>query len=335
MKQLITFSAIAAIAASGSVSAQTPAYSKPSGYVTQTLNQGFNLVGLTLQSTPLASGTFTNANGTVLTDSTANFSVQTSRLYVLEIRSGPLANKVVEVLGSSFTATTITTTENLGLMGIGNAQYTIRLAPTLEEIFGVISTPTTGAVIKAGLNALGADNVWIPSGAGSYDRYFLRSGIWRKITGAATYVDAPNTPIVYLDGILIERRDPGTIPLTITGAVKTTPSTTTISQGFNLVNVVSPVGLTLRNAGLEDDLKGALNALGADNVWVQSANGSYKRYFRRGSNPATATWRDVDFPTVDLDLAVDPPLGGAIFIERRDPGTVELDFNVPTSYPSL
>ena len=338
MKTLIPFSIAAALAASGISQAQgtpTPAFSKPSGYVTQALNQGFNLVGITVQNSETASGTFTAANGTVLTDSNASFSVQATRIYILEIKSGPLAGRVAEVAGSSFSSQSITTLENLGSMSVGNAQYSVRLAPTLEEIFGVVSTPNPGGVIKAGLNALGADNVWIQGGSGSYDRYFLRSGIWRKITGSSTFIDARNTSVVYLDGILVERRDPGSVALTLTGAVKITPSSTTISQGFNLVNVVSPVGLTLRTAGLEDNLKGALNALGADNVWVQQPNGSYKRYFRRGSNPATATWREVDAPTVDLNPLIDPALGGAIFVERRDPGSVILDFKVPTSYLSL
>ena len=337
MKNLIPITLAATFVASGISSAQTPAYSKPSGYVTQNLNQGFNLVALTLQRSPVASGTFTSTNGVVLTDSSANFTgFIAGRIYTLEILSGSLANQVAEVSGSSIAGQTITTTQNLSALGIGNARYAVRLAPTLEEIFGV-ATVTSGGILKAALNSTSADNIWIPNGSGGYDRYFLRSGAYQKITGPTTREAAPNVPIVYLDGILIEKRDAGVVPLTVTGSVKTTATTTSVIQGFNLVSVVAPVGLTLRTSGLDDgDLKPALNPSSADNLWVQQTDGSYKRYYRRGSvsSPAAAVWRDVATNT-EIPLAVDPSLTGAVLIERRDSTPASVSFTVPNSFNNL
>ena len=117
------------------------------------------------------------------------------------------------------------------------------------------------------------------------------------------------------------------------GEVKKSSSNVVVIQGFNPISIVSPVGVTLRTLGLEDDLKGSLAVGSADWVWVQQANLSYKKYWRRGTNPLTATWRDADAAAVDL--VGDPVLDGAILIQRRDPGAVNYDLAVPVSYSNL
>jgi hypothetical protein len=108
-----------------------------------------------------------------------------------------------------------------------------------------------------------------------------------------------------------------------------------ISQGYNLVGLVAPVGLNLFNAGLEDDLVAALSAGSADIVWVQQPNLSYVQYFRRSGTGAG--WRNVADPTVTL---TDPQaqavtLGGAVLVQKKAAGTSAIDLNVPASYSSL
>lgn len=332
MKPIIPFALLGALLAVGTVNA---ASTTPVGYVTQALSQGFNLVGLSLHSSSVATGNFETVAGTALTDTGVTFAPVAGRTYVLEITSGALLGSIQEVPAASISGSTITTTDNLQTAGlvVGDT-YNLRLAPTLEETFTTAPLGQPGGVLKAALNATGSDNVWVPNGTGGYDKYFLNtSGAFRRITGPTTSVAAPNVPLIYTDGILVEKREATAAGLTVVGEVKKVGTTSVISQGFNLVSVVAPVGLTLRTAGLEDDLLAALNPTGADNVWVQQPNLTYKKYFRHTGSGGN--WRDVAAPTVTLDPLVDPALSPSILIERRTAGSVPLDLNVPTGYSGL
>jgi hypothetical protein len=124
--------------------------------------------------------------------------------------------------------------------------------------------------------------------------------------------------------------------LTVTGNVKTVGTTSVITQGFNPVNLVAPVGLNLFNAGLEDDIQAGLDATAADLVWVQQSNLSYKQYFRRG-NLATGSWRDAENPGTALtqQQAEAVALSGAVLIQRKGNGNTNLDLKVPTNYSNL
>ena len=339
MKTLIPLTALAALFASGTIHAQTPAYSKPSGYVTTPLLQGFNLVGLSLHPASLASGKFETVAATTLTDSDSTYAPVSGRTYVLEITSGTISGSIFEVPAASISGSTITITTvpatNLVTLGLTtNDTYNLRIAPTLEEIF--TTTPlASGGTLFAALNATSADNVWIPNGTGGYTKYYLRSGATPAFREVSSNTASPNIPIVYSDGIFVQKKTSTAASLTISGNVKTVGTNSVISQGFNPVSVVAPVGLNLFNAGLEDDVKAALNATSADIVWVQQANLSYKKYFRRTGNPQT--WRDVDAPSTALTQAQAEAvtLSGAVLIQRKDAGAANLDLSVPSGFGSL
>jgi hypothetical protein len=340
MKTLIPLTALAALVASGNIHAQTPAFSKPSGYVTKSLSQGFNLVGLSLHPASLASGKFETVAATTLTDSDSTYAPVSGRTYVLEITSGTISGSIFEVPAASISGSTITITTvpatNLVSLGLTtNDTYNLRIAPTLEEIF--TTTPlASGGVLVPALDAVSADNIWLPNGNGGYIQYYLRSGnprAFRTVVGDAL---APNTPIIYTDGLFIQKKTSTAATLTVTGNVKTAGSTSVIAQGFNPVSLVAPVGLNLFNTGLEDDLQAGLDATAADLVWVQQSDLSYKQYFRRG-NVSTGTWRDAASPSVALtqQQAEAVTLSGAVLIQRKGNGVVNLDLNVPSNYSNL
>jgi hypothetical protein len=335
MKNLIHLTAIAALAASGLSNAQTAAYSKPSGYVTQDLSQGFNLLGLTLLNSPAASGLFETINASSLVDDQLSFTPISGRKYVLEITSGAITGAIFEVEASGISGTTITPvttspTTDLTTLGITTSDtYAVRIAPTLEEIF--TTTPlASGGVLVPGLSSLNADVIWVPISPGVYNRYFLHSSGQFRIDGTTTA--APNVPIIYGDAFFVQKKNSSAASITLTGEVKTNSSITVLAQGFNLVNTVVPAGATLANVGLEDDLTPGLSPLNADILWVQTSSLNYDQYFLRSGN-----WRSVAAPTVDLTSQQTEAisLSGAVLIQRKSATPVTVDITVPSSYNDL
>ena len=335
-KYIAILASLASLAASGFGMAQT-AYTTPVGYSTQSLLQGFNAAGLTLQSPTAAAGKFEVVGATSLTDNDIVFAPVASRLYVLEISSGSLAGSIFEIPSANISGGTITIpatvpATNLITLGLTTADtYRLRLVPTLETIF-TTTTLTSGGVLNAGLNATGADVVWIPTAAGGYTRYFLHSSS-AAFRLAGTTTPTPNVPVVYADGILIEKKGSAAAALTVSGEVKLKGTNSLISQGFNLVGSVAPVGLNLSNAGIDDDITAGLNATGADLVWVQQPNLTYIKYFRRSANGA---WRTstaaVDLTAPQVEAVT---LSNGFFIEKKSAGTSTLDLNVPASFNNL
>lgn len=337
MKTLIPLTAIAALAASGLTYAQssTAAFSKPSGYVTQNLSQGFNAIGLTLQNQLVASGRFETVNQTSLVDAQLSISPVAGRLYVLEITSGSANGAIFEIPASAISGSTINVTTvpatNLTSLGITSSDtYGLRLAPTLEEIFTTASV-TNGGVLQAGVSSGGADIVWIPAGPNTYTQYFLHVTGQFRLAGTTT--PTPNVPVVYADGFFVQKRATSPASLTVTGQVKTTGTSSVLGQGFNLVSIVSPAGSTLANIGLEDDIQPGVSAIGADIVWVQSPSLAYEQFFRHVSG----FWRNVAAPLVNLTPAQVEAvvLSEAILVQRRSTSPVVLDLAVPASYSGL
>lgn len=324
MKQLITFSAIAAIAATGSVSAQTPAYSKPSGYVTQTLVEGFNPIGFTLQLPATTTGTLTTVGTTSVSDSTKNFTtlLTSGSLYTLEVTSGAVTVNGLVSEVAQWTGSELTTADNLSAAGVlQGSSYLLRKAATLEEIFG-----TTNSVLSKS-NAIGnADVVWVPNGLGGYVRYHQRAdGSWRNAETGVFPVNS--TPLVYLDGVFVQKRTATPVDLVLVGSVKTSPTISSLSSGFNFFATIYPVGSTLQNLGLDDDLAKS-NAIGnADVVWVPNGAAGYTRYHMR----ADGVWRNAEtgvFPAPTV------PITSAVFIQRRGAPTA-LGLTPPSSYSGL
>jgi hypothetical protein len=325
MKTLIPLTALAALVATGSLSAQTPAFSKPSGYTSLTLSQGFNAIGISLMPSPTSSGSFTSLSSSSVTDSTKDFNalLVSGATYTLEITSGSAAlnGAVVEVV--SWSGNTLNTVDNLpGAGAVVGTTYVLRKAPTLAEVFG-----TTSSVFAKNNNISNADVLHVPAGDGQYIRFHQRTnGTWRNATTNTIGVDS--TPLLYLDGMFLEKKFTTPATLVIAGQVKTTPTVTMISKGFNLLGTVYPAGSTLQTLGLENDLVGNNNINNADVVHIPTGVGTYARYHLRTDG---TTWRNATTNTINPPPV---PITSAIFIERRTTVT-PLTLTPPSSYSNL
>jgi hypothetical protein len=330
-----TLYSILAAAACGMAFGQTTAYTNPVGYTTQTLSaNSINLVGLTLQTSTLASGNFETITATTLTDTGVTYAPVANRTYVLEIITSPATPALVgsifeipaaNISGSVITVTTVPATDLVALGLTSTATYNLRLAPNLEEIFRTDST----SMLTRGLSATNADVVWVPTGTvGVYNKYFVHSSTSAfRVSGTTT--PAPNIPVIYADGLLVQKKATAT-DLTISGEVKKVGTNSVLTAGINPVSVVSPAGLTLTTAGFDTStgwVKG-LSATNADIVWVPNGVGTYAKYYFHSS---TSLWRNMATNTA---IGADVDLPSGVWVQKKT-GTLTLKLKVPTGYSSL
>jgi hypothetical protein len=322
-----------ALALTGASQAQTTVTTAPVGYTTQTLAANRqNLVGINVMTPVIASGSFTAVSGATLTDSNTNFTqaITAGKTAVLEITSGSgmVPGTVQDFV--TWSGNSITLPAAVTGVTVGNT-YRIRLAPTLQEIFPV-------GTLAGSLFATSADKVWVPTGSGTYDRYWYRTGAsagWRKTTNGTNDTGAvtSDVPLLYIDGIIVDKK--GTAKdLVLMGEVKTQGSNVLLAQGQNLISIVPPVGGTLFNSGLQGDIAGSLFATSADIVMVPNGSGSFTRYWYRTG--ASAGWRlttngSTDAGAVSADVSLPP----SIVIQRRSATPKVVTMDVPAAYTSL
>jgi len=309
----ISYSLIAAAAAVGFAYGADTATTKPVGYVTNSLQVGFNLVGLTLVSATTVTGDIETVNGAQIGDTDINLqtTLPAGKTYILEITSGAAQGTVQEFT----TVSGGTITLPAALTGVAaDDKYRIRVAPTLEEIFGT--------TLQHQSTATGSDVVWLPNGPGVFDRYYLFKPLigtpsWRKLNSNGTETAAPNTPLIYLDGLFVEVK---TAPknLVLAGEVRGEATSVFLGQGFNAVGTVFPVGSTLASSNLAASLQGQGTIAGSDIVWVATGAGVYTKYYFHKTVIGAGAWRRIN-PDNTADV-VDPAsveLSSGVFIERK------------------
>ena len=331
MKSSIACTLLAAIALTGASQAQTAVYTAPVGYTTQTLAANRQtLVGINVMTPVIASGSLTAVSGATLSDTNSNFTqaITAGKTAVLEITSGTAAGTVQDFV--TWSGNSITLPAAVTGVAVGNT-YRIRLAPTLQEIFPV---GTLAGAVLAGT----ADKVWIPTGPGTYDRFWYKTGTsagWRKTTTGSNDTGAVtgDVPLLYIDGIIVEKK--GTAKdLVLSGEVKTKGSNVLLAQGQNLISIVPPTGSTLFNAGLQGDIAGSAVASTADIVWVPNGSGSFNRYWYKTTSPAG--WRTTSTGSDNTGaVSVDVPLPSSIIIQRRSATPKVVTMDVPAAYSSL
>ena len=332
-----TLYSILAAAACGMAFGQT-AYTNPVGYTTQALPANITtLVGLNVLTPTLASGTLTNVSGATLTDTAVDFT--TTLVYaippsltptpiqmaVLEITSGTAAGTVQEFI--TYSGNTITLPSAITGIAIGD-KYSIRRAPFLQEIF-----PANTGVVASAIGATGADVIWVPTGTGTYTKYWWKNGsppvLHTTTTGTNDFSTvSSNIPLVYVDGILVQKKA-AVGSLVLSGEVKKTNSRNLI-VGLYPVSVTPSAGLTLFTAGL--NIASAIGATGADIVWVPNGTGAFTKYWLK--NGAPAVWHTTVNGTTDSGLAVDTNLPACIYVQRKT-GSLLLNLAVPSSYSSF
>jgi hypothetical protein len=332
----LSISLIAVAAACGLASAQT-AYTTPVGYTTSTpLASSFNLFGLTVHQPTLAAGTLETVTSTTVTDDQINFGslLVAGNTYILEIddASSSADGGIAEIVSWSGTSLTTTPT-NLTLIGASaGVKYKLRKASTIADVFGATNT----AGLLAGTTTT-ADILWISNGGGTFNRYyyataqppFVTAG-WKLIGGGDT--NRANTPIVYTDGLLIQRRGLTSLNLVVTGEVKTGKALVAITGAtFNHIGTVYPVGSTLGSSGLTAFVTQGTTST-ADIVWVPDG-ASYKRYYFATAQPpfVTAGWKLIGGG--DTNRANDSITSG-IIIQRRG-GSGNFITTPPSFYSNL
>ena len=304
-----------AIAAGLASSAFGQATSPVVGYTTETLQLGFNLLGVTLHNKPLVTGTFESD----LTDSDVDFTALLSdaeATYLVEVEDGAQAGAVAEISG--VTATTLTA----GGLPTGSANYTIREAVNLIDIF-------PEGTLTGSFNASAADIVFLPDGSGGFDQFFFNSTAGEFRATDAPFAPADGlVPVFYPDGMFVQVQS-GAPVVTIAGDLKTAPTAVSNVQGFNLVSNPAPTGTTLGSIGLESTLTGSFNANAADVVSLPDGSGGFNQFF---FNSTANVWRSTDSPFVGDESDVVVP--SAFFIERRTAGTTAVA-SVPDFFAGL
>ncbi|MGJ8677309.1 MAG: hypothetical protein ACSHX0_07310 [Akkermansiaceae bacterium] len=329
----------------------------PVGYVTHTLKAGqFNLIGLTMHEAVTVTGTFetvvgttdgvsgATSTGTTFTDTDVDFDslLTDGTTYIVEITSGSsdgavdLTGTIQELVWTSPSATTdfIVTSDDLESGdNIDTLEYQIRPSTSLQDLFG--ATPS----IASGATATASDIVWVPAGNGTFNRYFYRtslggSGTWYNIVDDEVVTES--IPLVYTDGVMVEVKSTSTdSELVITGSVKTEAISFSVFTGFNLFSNVYPIGSTLQNCGLDEDLASGATASVSDIVWLPSENGGFVRYFYRTNLGGAQTWFNITDNVEVGDLEEDGvSLTSAFFVERKA-GSDNFNLIPPSTYTNL
>ena len=315
--------------------AQSTAYTKPSGFETLTISPGFNMIGLRLLKPIALSGTFGTPSGTDLPTNSADLAValgasDANSLVIIEVTEGDNAGLTIESTqwsGSNFTGLE-------GLMAnLDGDSFQVRVASTLTDLFGADNT----AGFEEGTLQT-ADIVWVSKGGGAFDKYYYSPGDpgafpvpvtegWKNSLGD----DASMARFNYIDGLFIQRRGAGDLPLVMTGSVKTKKVSLDVQgNSFNFYSGIFPVSTTLSDSKLSEVLQHG-NLTTGDVIWMPNGPGAWEKFTYADADPGafpvpvTEGWKDA----VGADASTQVISSGFI-IQRRGSG-----LNVPFSPNAL
>ena len=317
---------------SSGLMAQTTAYTKPSGFVTHTLKAGqFNLIGLTLHEAVTVTGSFSEVSGTTLTDEDVDFTatLTAGKTYILEITSGTLSGTIQEI--TAWSGHTITTPADLVADGLAALDtYQMRKTMSLHDVLG--ATNSAGLQASANADPREADIVFLPKSGGGFDRYFYSSlADFDGWLNAETFA-VSNPDLIYTDGIIIQRRGASDIDLVLTGTVKTVSTTLALTESFNYLGAVFPVGSTLDSSDLHTSLQTSANAdpREADVVFIPKGEGGYNRYFY-STLDGFSGWLDAE--TFQAAGAI--PISSGLIIQNKSGTSKPATIEPPVGYSDL
>lgn len=317
----------------GSLLAQSTAVTPPVGYRTELIKTGvFNLLAPNLSQPVAASGAFESSTTTTVTDNDATFDTAlTGTKYTLLITSG--AGSGVSSKITSWTATALSTQDDLSAVVAADVKYEVRATQTLSSLFGA----TNAAGLKANADSGLADLVWVPSGSG-YIRYYYNPTAggfppktvgWKSTTSGDT--NQGDAEVALVDGVFIESRSAADYSVVFTGHVVTTEPVYTLSNGFNTLSRVLPVGVSLGDSNLEVGLAQSPDSGVADLIWNPDGSGGFVRYYYNnvagGFPPKTVGWKSTTSGDTDQSAAV---LNSGYIIEVKGAGG-SVKLNYPTN----
>ncbi len=319
-----------ALAATIGLSYGQAAFTTPVGYHTETVQPGFNVIGVNLVDAPLVSSALTGAAGDTLTDANVDFTAALPEggLYSIEFANGQNARI------TAITQNTVTTEGALTLDADPTANsYIIRKVRTLGDYFGADNS--------AGFQQGGADTadiIWVPDGEAFKKAYYAEAVAFLGITAGWKLVSTGNDdqsefPIDFTKGLIVERRGEGNLDLTFTGHVKLTPTTVSADAPFTYLSRVYPAGSTLGNSGISDSaVQGGADT--ATNVWLADGPGAFKKgYFAEAVAflGITEGWKLV---STGNDDQTDFPLTSGIIIQRNT-DAFDVTLTPPAFYADL
>jgi len=316
----------------------TPVYTTPVGYETIDLPAGieYQITGLRLQKPAISIGAVTDLSDDTFTDDDTDFDelLTPGVTYILEITNGTANGVIQEIVewgvASGNTINDLVVVTDLQTLGVQvGDSYKLRPAPILEELFDTSN-------LTPGFSSAQADLVWVPDGVGGYDRYFISALVGNPWRNVATGLNAPNVPIIYQDGLLIQKRatSPAT-SLTVSGEVKASETIAVLNAGtpaspsYNLIGTVYPAGSTIQNSNITSGLVTGFSVAQADLIWVPDGSGGFVKYF-----VSSLVGNPLKNAATGLDVTTPVPLTPGILIERKG-AAINLLITPPTSYQNF
>lgn len=277
------------------------------------------VLGVSFVRPTVVAGHLESAAPNTLTDTDVDFTTALTAgvAYWVEITSGPHQGMATTL--NAFTQNSLTTEDDLSAVIAAGDTYAVRPIHTIASLFGATNT----AGLRAGSSASSADTIVIPDGAGGSQTIYYSSSSpvgWRNTaTGTAS---AANTLVYHVDALTITRRWLTSLNLTFAGELRARPTYYVVLPGQNNIAVNQPVGVTLANSTLQDQVTPGDSAT-ADLVWVPNATttGFKKYYYAPAAPPLAARWQLVGGDSSDQGTIA---LGNGIVIERRDPTTATM-----------
>jgi hypothetical protein len=290
-KSILTALAVALLAP-GALFAQTTATTTPVGYVTEILKPEItNIVGLTLHSPTVFSGTITGEAADKLTVASANFTslLTEGSTYILELPNGTIQ----EI--TSWSATELNTPQDVTSDVTPNTtSFKLRKAPTIGEVFG--ANNSVGFTPSPDGSTTACDTIAVPNGTGGFTTYFYYNDGTDQLWVDVDFNEAVNVPLIYTDALLIKRVAGSDLNLTIAGEIKTTPTNVVVISGTSYLGSIYPAGNTLASSSFSSQIIPSADGstLEADLIQFPNGTGGFvtNMYYNDGTDQL---WVDVDF----------------------------------------
>jgi uncharacterized protein (TIGR02597 family) len=220
------------------------------------------------------------------------------------------------------------------LVDLVGASYAVRKYQTLGDVFGDDENVDNGAyTLNKGSDFTSADLIYkigVSGGQSEWQRFYYQTSIavfggngWRSTE--SKFVDVAGTPIKPNEGLIVRRRTSDNVSLTLPGTIKTTDSTTSILNGFNLVAISYPINRKLSELNLTaDDLQSGSDDSDSDVIYMINESGAFERYYYQTAIAVFGGtgWRvagDKFTPQDDVEIQA----GNAVIIRRRGQDAID------------
>lgn len=297
------------------------AISNPVGFVTLSIQPGYNVIGPAMANPPVFQSTVAGATGSTITfgqgGATVNLAtlLQDNTRYFVEISkpSGNVASYVGDVMEVDVAATIASANNVLTVKAAGFntlsaplpdlTGYSAMIRPhvTIGQVFG-----TLGNILLHGSGSAGsADQVlFYDRTTGGFTAYWFRANAggtiaqWRSLDGADA-TDYSTLPIEPGAGVFVLRQATNpAVNIPFVGAVRTNDLQKPLAEGFNLVAQALPAGHSpaMLNMNIAGGFVGAGSAGSADQIlFLDPATGGYATYWFRANGSGTVQqWRSLD-----------------------------------------